>query len=197
MYLYLVRHGQSTGNEKKLFFGVTDYPLTELGHEQAREAAAKLKQDNITFARCCASDLARAWDTAAPCLEDTSITAEACPALREQDMGEFEGVSWEEAQDLHGDLVMRLVTDWFHTTPPKGESPDAMEKRVGACVDEMVARGEDTLIVAHNGSLSMVLKHLGLADEGTVMTHDWFFAHGTYSAIRIEDGRAELIHFNR
>lgn len=197
MHLYLVRHGQSTGNERKLFFGMTDYPLTGLGHQQAREAADKLREDHVVFRRCCTSDLARAWDTAAPCLEGRDVEAEPCPALREQDMGEFEGVSWEEAQALHGDLVMRLVTDWFHTTPPNGESPAEMEARVGACVDEIIASGEDTLLVAHNGSLSMVLKHLGLAGEGTVMTHDWFFAHGTYSAIRIEDGKAELLVFNR
>lgn len=197
MYLYLVRHGQSIGNEKKLFFGVTDYPLTKLGHQQAREAAARLKEDHVSFTRCCASDLARAWDTAAPCLEGRDVAAESCPALREQDMGEFEGVSWEQAQELHGDLVVRMVADWFHTTPPEGESPDAMARRVGSLVDEVIARGEDTLIVGHNGSLSMILTHLGLADEGVVMTRDWFFAHGTYSAIRIEDGKAELIQFNR
>ena len=27
MYLYLVRHGQSVGNEKQLFFGHRDHPL--------------------------------------------------------------------------------------------------------------------------------------------------------------------------
>ena len=38
MYLYLVRHGQSVGNERRLFFGWSDHPLTELGREQARQA---------------------------------------------------------------------------------------------------------------------------------------------------------------
>ena len=43
MILYLVRHGQSEGNVKRYFHGQTDYPLTEKGHEQAREVAEKLK----------------------------------------------------------------------------------------------------------------------------------------------------------
>ena len=38
MRLYLVRHGQSEGNVAKTFHGHTDYPLTELGREQARQA---------------------------------------------------------------------------------------------------------------------------------------------------------------
>ena len=48
MYLYLVRHGQSTGNERQLFFGVRDYPLTELGREQAKQAADKLREVEFT-----------------------------------------------------------------------------------------------------------------------------------------------------
>lgn len=197
MYLYLVRHGQSVGNEKKLFFGYSDHPLTELGRRQAEEAAAKLREDAVIFTRCCASDLSRAWETAQVCLQDTSVVAESCPALREQNMGEFEDLSWEQAQQSHGDLVMKLVTDWFHVSPPNGECAADMEHRVGVCVDEIIQRGENTLIVAHNGSLSLVLTHLGLMKREEAMTQGRFFAHGTYSAIRIEDGEAELICFNR
>lgn len=194
MYLYLVRHGQSVGNEKKLFFGVSDHPLTSLGREQARAAADKLR--GVSFTRCVASDLARAWDTAGICLAGREVAAEPCPALREQDMGEFEDATWQQAQASHGDLVVRLVEDWFHTTPPGGESPDAMAARVSACVDQLIRRGEDTLVVAHNGSLSLVLKHLGLAGEGELLRPGWFFDHGCYTVIRVEDGRATLEGFN-
>lgn len=50
MRLYLVRHGQSEGNVAKTFHGHTDYPLTELGREQARQAGEKLK--DTAFVRC-------------------------------------------------------------------------------------------------------------------------------------------------
>ena len=59
MYLYLVRHGQSVGNERQLFFGAKDYPLTPLGREQAKQAADKLRE--ASFTRCVASPLSRAW----------------------------------------------------------------------------------------------------------------------------------------
>ena len=178
MYLYLVRHGQSVGNEQKLFFGWSDHPLTELGREQARQAAEKLK--DISFTRCVASDLSRAWETAQICLEGRRIVPEPCPGLREQNMGLFEDCTWEQAQASHGDLVMRLVSDWFHTTPPEGEGPEEMARRVGNCVDEMVRRGEDTLVVAHNGSLSLILKHLGLAGEDELLRPGCFFHHGLH-----------------
>lgn len=195
MYLYLVRHGQSVGNERQLFFGTSDHPLTELGREQARQAADKLRE--VSFTRCVASDLSRAWDTALICAEGRGVPVEPEPALREQDMGALEDLTWAQAEKLCGGLVGRLLSDWYHTTPPAGESPAHMLERVGACVDGIIARGEDTLIAAHNGSLSLILYHLGLIEEKNLLQHGWFFKHGTYSAVRVDGNGAELVCFNR
>ena len=197
MYLYLVRHGQSVGNEKQLFFGRSDHPLTVLGREQARQAADKLRE--VSFTRCVSSDLVRAWDTALACVEGRGIEVEADPALREQDMGEMEDLTFAQAQERCGELFERMLDDWIHVDPPGGESVAHMIRRVGACVDDIVRRGEDTLIVAHNGSLSLILRHFGLAEETELMDHkfNWFFQHGTYSVIRVEEAGAELVYFNR
>ena len=197
MYLYLVRHGQSEGNVLRTFHGQTDYPLTEKGRQQAREAGEKLKSDGVVFTRCCASDLSRAWDTAQACLAGYEVKAEVCPALREQSVGDIEGLSWDEMGERFPGLREQYIGDWAHTTPPGGESPEVMLARVGACVDEIIARGEDTLLVAHYGSLSLVLFHLGLMESTKAFAPEWAFGQGTYSAIRIEDGKAELICFNR
>lgn len=195
MYLYLVRHGQSVGNEKQLFFGVVDHPLTELGREQAREAADKLQE--VEFTRCVSSDLSRAWDTALICTDGRGVTPEPDPALREQDMGALEDLNWAQAEKLCGGLVGKMIADWYNNTPPAGESPAHMLERVGGCVDEIIRRGEDTLIAAHNGSLSLVLYHLGLMEQKDLLQDGWFFHHGTYSAIRVDENGAELVCFNR
>lgn len=195
MYLYLVRHGQSTGNERQLFFGVNDHPLTKLGREQARQAAEKLRE--VEFTRCVASPLSRAWDTAMICTEGRFVVPEACPAIAEQDMGELEGLTWGAAEARFGDHIGALLTDWFHTPPPGGEDPALMLLRVGACVDELILRGQDTLVVAHNGSLSLILLHLGLAKESDMFRREWTFRHGCYSAIRVDESGAELVSFNR
>ena len=195
MYLYLVRHGQSTGNERQLFYGRRDHPLTELGREQARQAAEKL--NGVEFTRCVASPLARAWDTAVICAEGRNIAPEPCPALMEQDMGELEDLSWGAAEARFGDHIGVLLVDWFHTIPPGGEPPAHMLERVGECVDELIRRGEDTLVVAHNGSLSLILLRLGLAGERDMFQREWTFRHGCYSAVRVEGNRAELVCFNR
>lgn len=195
MYLYLVRHGQSTGNEQQLFFGLRDHPLTQLGREQARESARKL--DEAEFSRCLSSPLSRAWDTAMICTEGRYVVPETCPAILEQDMGELEGLTWGAAEARFGDHIGLLLSDWFHTTPPGGEPPAQMLKRVGGCVDELVRRDENVLLVGHNGSLSLVLLHLGLAGERDMFRREWTFRHGCYSTVQVDQAGARLVCFNR
>lgn len=195
MYLYLVRHGQSEGNVVRTFHGQLDYPLTETGREQARQAGEKLRE--VSFRRCYASDLSRAWDTALACVEGRGLAPEACPALREQNVGDIEGLTWEEMGERYPDVRSGFIGDWFNTTPPGGESPEEMTARVAACVDGIIARGEDALLVAHFGSLSLIMLHLGLLSREQAFEQQWAFGQGTYTAIRIENGKAELVHFNR
>lgn len=194
MYLYLVRHGQSEGNVAKTFHGHTDYPLTPLGREQARQAGEKLR--DTPFARCVASDLSRAWDTALACVAGRGIVPERCPGLREQFVGEMEGLSWEEMERRCPGVREAYISDWFHTTPPGGESPEEMACRVGICVDEILRRGEDTLIVAHNGSLSLALERLGVVGREELLRPDWFFRQGCYTALEVTEGKGTLLGFN-
>jgi len=195
MYLYLVRHGQSEGNISGNFHGQTDYPLTELGHQQACQVRDKLKE--VTFSRCCASDLRRAWDTAGHCLEGRSIVREAFPDLREHFMGDMEQVSKEDACERWPGICTTFFADWFNTVPPGGEDPRDMLKRVGRCIDEIIRRGEDTLIVAHYCSLGIALVHLGLLDPRDIMTNRYDFRQGTYAAVEITEQGARLMWFNR
>ena len=63
MKIYLVRHGQSVGNVKNLWYGSTDLPLSERGRKPARQAGEKLR--GMAFSACYTSPLSRARDTAA------------------------------------------------------------------------------------------------------------------------------------
>ena len=194
MYLYLVRHGESVGNMQKLFFGHTDYPLTPRGYTQAKEVAAKL--EHIPFSRCCASDLSRAWTTAQICLAQREIWPEKCPALREQFMGQLEEKTWAEALELCGPALKNFLNDWYHCEIPTVESAIAMEKRVGQCLNQIIAQGEDTLIVAHNGTLTLILKLMGLISEAQLNDMSFQFRFGCYSAIHIGADGAVLESLN-
>lgn len=194
MYLYLVRHGQSMGNVLRTFHGQTDYPLTEEGRRQAARVAEKL--GGAAFTRCCSSDLQRAWDTALACLEGRDIVPEKCPGLREQFVGEMEGAAWEQMEEKYPGLRDAYITDWFRVTPPGGESPEEMAARVGRCVDQMIDQGEDTLVAGHNGSLSLLLIHLGLASMENLLKPDFIFGQGCYSVVEVTEAGARLVGFN-
>ena len=62
--LYLLRHGQTEFNVKKLVQGRCDSPLTDLGRKQAGMAAAWLKSHDVVPDKVVSSPLGRAMDTA-------------------------------------------------------------------------------------------------------------------------------------
>ena len=45
--IILVRHGQSIGNQTRVFLGHTDLDLSELGYKQANATAEYLKNEKI------------------------------------------------------------------------------------------------------------------------------------------------------
>lgn len=193
MRLYLARHGESEGNVLKLFYGITDLALTERGRAQARELGEKLS--GIAISRCLASPLSRAAETARLALAGRDVPVELCDGLMEQDMGEFENKGYEQLMEEFPELVRGMLADWSAVPPPGGESFETVYERTGAVLRDVISRGEDTLIVAHNGSLATLLIRL-LDMKPRAVTHLWML-HGCYTSLVIRDGFTRLEYFNR
>ena len=64
MKLYLVRHGETEWNKKRIFQGKGDSPLTDIGIEQASLLGEYIKGLNIHIDEVISSPLGRAYDTA-------------------------------------------------------------------------------------------------------------------------------------
>ena len=147
MKLYLVRHGQSTGNVAGTLLGQGDHLLTELGEEQARAAAARLAPFGPMTLYC--SDLARAVATAeyiASAWDDQELSG--APALlpdsrlREIDLGDYEGRPWEEFE-ADEELTAAFAEDPYRTELPGGESLAHIETRVMAAVRDILDHAEE------------------------------------------------------
>lgn len=86
--LYFVRHGQTVWNVENKICGASESPLTELGHEQARETGRALKQridaGELAIDEILASPLRRAYDTAREISDITGISMRTEPRLSEQ-----------------------------------------------------------------------------------------------------------------
>lgn len=80
--LYFVRHGQTVWNVENKICGATDSPLTEKGHEQARETGRILKETidkgQIHIDQILTSPLSRAKDTADEIGKLTNTHRQAC-----------------------------------------------------------------------------------------------------------------------
>lgn len=64
MRIYLVRHGQTNYNLKRLVQGRIDEPLNKTGIKQAKQTGQLIKQLNFKFDKIVSSPLSRAFETA-------------------------------------------------------------------------------------------------------------------------------------
>jgi glucosyl-3-phosphoglycerate phosphatase len=143
MKLYLVRHGQSTGNIGGALMGQSDHPLTPLGEDQARAAAARLAphgpmpvySSDLPRARSTAERIASSWT-------DDALTGAPRvvldPRLREISLGDYEGRPWQEFE-ADTDLTAAFAADPYRTALPNGESLEHLEARVHAAVLDILA----------------------------------------------------------
>lgn len=164
--LYLIRHGRTTWNEDGRMQGWADPPLDELGREQARRLAQRLRGER--FAAIYASPLQRARVTAEILAEPHAQRVRLDDRLRERNLGEWVGLTFEQARARNPD---RAAGDWRLLGPPGGEAQGVLMDRVSAAIGALVAahREGTVAIVSHGGSLSAYLcRLLGVPPERPV-----------------------------
>jgi glucosyl-3-phosphoglycerate phosphatase len=159
-----MRHAQSTANVAGIIVSsidsdrLGDYGLTELGRQQARDAAANagLPADTII----CSSDFARAMQTAQIVRDylGTPPISQA-PALRERYFG-----TWEGTPTSNYDRVW--TADEAHRTDDDVEPVAAVLDRVTAFIAELERQhtGRDILLVSHGDTLQILLAGLRRLD---------------------------------
>jgi probable phosphoglycerate mutase len=148
--IYLLRHGEIEQSEEKRFVGQADLPLNENGLHQACLWQQKLKTG--LFEKIYSSDLRRASQTALIIAGHHKGKVHVLPALREINLGKWEGLSVADAQALFPEEWQRREKDLVTFRPPGGESFRDLALRIGPVFDQIVQGLEgDILIVAHAG----------------------------------------------
>ncbi|MGB9632425.1 MAG: histidine phosphatase family protein, partial [Chloroflexaceae bacterium] len=119
MRLILVRHGETPWNVTLQYQGHANVPLNERGREQARRAATRLR--GLEVRALYASDIARAWETAEIIGAAIGQTPVPMPALREIDVGQWEGLTPEELYRRFPDHMAEYRRDPARTVRLGGE----------------------------------------------------------------------------
>jgi len=146
--LALLRHGHTLWNRAGRIQGRTDVALSA----DAREQLSRLRlPDPWAHADLWSSPLSRAHETAtlvSGCIPKTD------PALLEMNWGDWEGQKGRALRDDQNS-GFRDIEDWgWNYTPPNGESPDAMRKRLLPWVGELK---NDAVAVCHIGVMRVLL----------------------------------------
>jgi probable phosphoglycerate mutase len=151
--LLLVRHGESTWNADGRWQGQADPPLSELGEQQAADAAVHVVPVDAVWS----SDLARARRTAEIIAGARGVDVRVDPRLRERDAGEWQGHTRADIQELWPGY---LESD----RRPVGYEPDAeLLVRVLSAIDEIGAAhdGGAVLVIVHGGVVRTLERHFG------------------------------------
>ena len=180
----LLRHGQTALSTERRFAGLSDIELTETGVRQAKLAGERLAArggvDVIV-----ASPLRRTRQTAEEVASATSAPVEYDDDLRETDFGDWEGLTFTEAQRRWPDEVAAWLADPA-AAPSGGESFAAVAIRVQAARERLMAAHarETVLVVSHVTPIKTLLTEALLAppaamyrmhlDVGSLSEIDWY-----------------------
>lgn len=161
-HIYLFRHGQTTYNRDKRFTGFHNPPLTNLGIEQAKTIAKKLKNEKFQVAFY--TPLKRSIQTLNIVLQyhpECKILKEDKRVI-ERNYGALNGTTHEQFIKKYGEEVFNKVHRDFYTRPPKGESFANVEKRVVSFIKDlkkfMIKNKVNVAISAHGNSIRLFRK---------------------------------------
>ncbi len=186
--LWLVRHGETTGNSAQRYLGATDVPLSDVGRSQVRRLVPLLAERD--FGALVHSPLSRAAESARILLDGLRSppdVVEVEPLLREVDFGDLEGHTAEEIAAAHPEWYGEWQVGSAEAYPG-GESLAGFAARIAGGIDHVTARHPecDLLVVVHRGVIKMALAHLLKLTRGAVRS--WSLDLGSVSIVVDDDG---------
>lgn len=194
--LIIMRHGQTDWNVENRFQGHTDIPLNAVGRAQVARAASILGTQDIDH--IIASDLQRAFDTAAAVAAVKKLAVVADPQLRETHCGSWEGRTGPDIEATDGVNLARWFAGEDIQAGGDGERRSDVVARMINAIDaglSQCANGRTLLVVTHGGAARGAIGALlGLA------TSDWVaiggLANASWSIVEERNSRWRLVEHN-
>ena len=182
MKLYLIRHGQTDNNVKRLFSGWYPAQLTDEGREQARRVGQRLR--GLSFDRVYASDLDRTVETAGLIFPDCEVMP--ISDLREIHVGSLGGRPYAE-----GDARLNHSGDF---TPFGGEGREQLLARISRFLHEVEDLPCDRIAAVTHGA--WICHVLDVISGGFVGTRHTLCENCSVSVLEHTDRGWRLIKWN-
>lgn len=169
----LVRHGQSEGNVARVWTSARGgFPLTEMGHEQARAVGATLEGRDVVAVY--GSPLVRAQETAAEIASVLGLTAGELEGVEELHVGVHEGVH----DDTVGPVAEQVFRAWWRDNDLSGgfeggETGLQIAARMREALNLVADKydGTTAVVVSHGGAMAVGVIALCDLDPAFVATH--------------------------
>jgi len=170
MSIYLIRHGQTNGNRDRIV-QMPDTPLSELGHQQAKQLVQRF--ENIPIAKIICSDYLRTQQTAAPlhALNKSALNPSIFslqPLLRERSFGDLRGKAYD-------DIDADFFADGY--SPPNGETHQQFVERVNLAWEFVLSTYQNTvgsiIVMTHGLVLRELIKQHLIADDCMLSLSDF------------------------
>ncbi len=193
MQLTLIRHAQSEGNAARLWQGRGNAPLTARGRSQARALGRRV--DLGHFDRVVSSTLDRAVETA----RLAGFEAEPRESLVEMDLGEWDGLTFDQVSDRFPDELAALRAGEPIRWGGTGETVDEFTARITsdlAAIIEFANPDDRILIVGHGGTNNTILGNYLQTDQHAFRLFGPMTNTGITQLEIDENGRAVVERYN-
>ena len=190
-----MRHGETDSNRQGLALGRADVSLNETGRRQAELLAVALSSQPMVAVY--ASPLSRTVDTARPIASANSLTVEIDSRLIEMDVGELDGLAFNEVRERYPGLLETWVSEGGAAhAMPGGERLIDVQARVTDAVRSLAELHPEQAIcaVTHNFViLSLLADILGIDLAGFRLVRH---AVAGVTTIEVKNDRRRILRFN-
>ena len=180
--IYLIRHGQVVNSHAGVYNGHNDIELSPEGIAQTIAIAEWFKDKSISAVW--SSDLRRSLNGAKIIAAPHGLEVMSSNALREINLGFWEGLTPDEIRSNYRDSWDRWLEDPIRNRPPGGETISEMQSRVIKELEVIFKKntGEEVVLFTHAGVNRIIICHaLNLAIE------NWFRIQQDFCRVNIID----------
>lgn len=198
--LHLVRHGESLWNVQGRYQGQEDSGLTAEGRAQAAQFAEAFAREVPAPAFVVSSDLPRVQHTAAHYAERVGADVGYDPALREMSVGDWAGMTLEDAEAKHPGLVAAVAAG-ADLRRGGGETFGETRERVVGAIEKVAAEldhadGDRVAVIFTSGNpIRLAAAHiLGIPSPGhrTLGAPD----NCSVTTFRLRGAHREVVRYN-
>lgn len=194
--IYFTRHGETEWNRQLRFQGNKNSELTEKGILAAELLSNRI--EGIELDCIISSPLKRAYHTAEIVRGSKNIEIIKYDGFREINLGDFEGMRYDEIKSNSGEALSKIENDPFNNRYPNGENLFEFYRRVEKSFKDVIANysNKNTLIVAHGGTIKCIESYI----RNFQINKDWMgnvVKNCSLSCIEVdEDNNIKEIFYN-